>query len=143
MFDTVASVGILIPRDLPFTATNYITKTFRHAVSLDEHRAKFRSNLWHREVSDKTMEGVQAPTSGVFRTIWNKIKAPFVSIKLEEEKEQEEEWENAVADTEEEGEPTDVKEVWFAGCHCGENIRSPAYRFPLTRACRRWRWKRH
>ena len=45
--DTVNSVGI-IPRRLPFTTSNTIVRTFRHAVSLDEHRAKFKANLWNR-----------------------------------------------------------------------------------------------
>jgi uncharacterized protein (DUF2235 family) len=43
----VSSVG-LIPKTLPFAKTNNWVRTFRHAVSLDEHRAKFKANLWHR-----------------------------------------------------------------------------------------------
>ena len=45
--DTVNSVG-LIPRRLPFTTSNTVVNTFRHAVSLDERRAKFKANLWNR-----------------------------------------------------------------------------------------------
>lgn len=45
--DTVDSVG-LIPKRLPFTTSNTIVRTFRHAVSLDERRAKFKANLWNR-----------------------------------------------------------------------------------------------
>lgn len=45
--DTVNSVG-LIPRRLPFTTSNTIVRTFRHALSLDERRAKFKANLWNR-----------------------------------------------------------------------------------------------
>ena len=45
--DTVSSVG-LIPRRLPFTTSNTIIKTFRHALSLDERRAKFQPNFFHR-----------------------------------------------------------------------------------------------
>ncbi|CUA77721.1 putative protein YEL023C [Saccharomyces cerevisiae S288c] [Rhizoctonia solani] len=47
VWDTVSSVGVLVPRHLPFTKSNPIVKTFRHAVSLDERRAKFRHHLWH------------------------------------------------------------------------------------------------
>jgi uncharacterized protein (DUF2235 family) len=43
----VNSVGI-IPKRLPFTTSNTIVRTFRHAVSLDERRAKFKANLWNR-----------------------------------------------------------------------------------------------
>ncbi|KAK0487950.1 hypothetical protein IW261DRAFT_1548713 [Armillaria novae-zelandiae] len=46
VWDTVDSVGI-VPRRLPFTTSNTIIRTFRHAVSLDEHRAKFKANLWN------------------------------------------------------------------------------------------------
>ena len=45
--DTVNSVGV-IPRRLPFTTSNTVVCTFRHAVSLDERRAKFKPNLWNR-----------------------------------------------------------------------------------------------
>jgi len=45
--DTVNSVG-LVPRRLPFTTSNKVVKTFRHAVALDERRAKFKANLWNR-----------------------------------------------------------------------------------------------
>ncbi|KAG8746596.1 hypothetical protein FRC10_004448 [Ceratobasidium sp. 414] len=47
VWDTVSSVGLLWPRHLPFTTSNAIVKRFRHAVSLDEHRAKFKQNVWH------------------------------------------------------------------------------------------------
>src|ERR1700733_9234994 len=42
--DTVDAVG-LFPRRLPFTTSNTIVKTFRHALSLDERRAKYKANL--------------------------------------------------------------------------------------------------
>jgi len=45
--DTVDSVGI-IPKQLPFTGSNRIVRTFRHALSLDERRAKFKANMWNR-----------------------------------------------------------------------------------------------
>jgi len=45
--DTVNAVG-LVPRRLPFTTSNKVVKTFRHAVALDERRAKFKANLWNR-----------------------------------------------------------------------------------------------
>ena len=42
--DTVNSVG-LFPHRLPFTIANSGVRVYRHAVSLDEHRAKFMANL--------------------------------------------------------------------------------------------------
>ncbi|KAG8830510.1 hypothetical protein FRC18_007956 [Serendipita sp. 400] len=51
VWDTVASVGFLIPQKLPFTSSDTI-KTFRHAVSLDEHRTKWGVTLWEPEQED-------------------------------------------------------------------------------------------
>ena len=34
--ETVASVGVIMGRSLPFTTSNTTIKTFRHALSLDE-----------------------------------------------------------------------------------------------------------
>lgn len=47
VFDTVSSVGwVGSPISLPATHRNPDIATFRHAVSIDEHRAFFRSNLF-------------------------------------------------------------------------------------------------
>ncbi|THH01373.1 hypothetical protein EW026_g1303 [Hermanssonia centrifuga] len=67
VWDTVSSVGI-IGRSLPFTMQCRTLKTFRHAISADERRAKFKPNLF-RHPGDSPWQ-------------------------------------------------TDVREVWFAGCHC-------------------------
>ena len=46
--DTVCSVGIVPPsHTLPFTSSNTSIRYFRHAISLDEHRAKFKANYYH------------------------------------------------------------------------------------------------
>lgn len=50
VFDTVSAVGALFPRTLPFSADNHITRTFRHALSLDEHRAAFMPQPWERSI---------------------------------------------------------------------------------------------
>lgn len=47
LWDTVNSVGWLFdPFTLPFTMNNPSVSTVRHAISIDEHRAFFRQNLW-------------------------------------------------------------------------------------------------
>ncbi|KDQ18885.1 hypothetical protein BOTBODRAFT_103545 [Botryobasidium botryosum FD-172 SS1] len=46
-WDTVTSVGLLYPRRLPFTTSSESIVYFRHALALDERRAKFRPNLYH------------------------------------------------------------------------------------------------
>ncbi|KAG6810882.1 hypothetical protein H0H92_009974 [Tricholoma furcatifolium] len=68
VWDTVNSVG-LIPHRLPFTTSNTIVRTFRHAVSLDEHRAKFKANLWHRPTVTESTLGVQGQKPDVPETI--------------------------------------------------------------------------
>ena len=42
---SVSSFGLIIPLS---TTSNTVVNTFRHAVSLDERRAKFKANLWNR-----------------------------------------------------------------------------------------------
>lgn len=54
--DTVASVGI-IPKRLPFTKSNTAIKIFRHALSLDEHRAKFKANTYNRTTKEEAARG--------------------------------------------------------------------------------------
>ncbi|KAK0529982.1 hypothetical protein OC834_002949 [Tilletia horrida] len=50
LWDTVASVGV-IPRTLPFsTGTNESIRYFRHAIALDERRAKFKPTLWKQRL---------------------------------------------------------------------------------------------
>lgn len=56
------SVG-LIPKRLPFTTSNTIVRTFRHAVSLDERRAKFKANLWNRPTSNESDKGTHCRDS--------------------------------------------------------------------------------
>lgn len=69
LWDCVASVGI-IPRRLPFTKTssNRIGY-FRHAMALDEHRAKFKICRWVRQ--DKSQE---AEASSKLRSLRNKMR---------------------------------------------------------------------
>ncbi|KAF8958363.1 hypothetical protein BDZ97DRAFT_63466 [Flammula alnicola] len=50
VWDTVNSVGMITAKTLPFTATNQVVKTMRHAVALDERRARFRTNMWNSPI---------------------------------------------------------------------------------------------
>ncbi|KAI8981357.1 hypothetical protein BD414DRAFT_443685 [Trametes punicea] len=56
VWDTVCSVGI-IPHRLPFTASNTAIRTFRHALSLDERRAKFRANTYNHPTDWESKQG--------------------------------------------------------------------------------------
>ncbi|KAJ6530992.1 hypothetical protein DFH09DRAFT_1044739 [Mycena vulgaris] len=103
VWDTVNSVG-LIPRRLPFTTSNTIVRTFRHAVSLDERRAKFKPNLWNRpnekektlSISDQKAPEAKRPQHS------KKMSQHLMERKFSRDPTQ----------------PTDIDEVWFSGCHC-------------------------
>lgn len=118
------SVG-LFPRRLPFTTSNTIVHTFRHAVSLDERRAKFKANLWNRKenrledaASQSDIDTTQVPddanlaSGSVSKAKDKDSKKPklhrHASLKQLEKKH-----------SHNNGKPTNSKEVWFAGCHCG------------------------
>lgn len=47
----------MIPRELPFAKSNYLIRVFRHALSLDEHRAKFKANQWGRSTEEEEKLG--------------------------------------------------------------------------------------
>ncbi|KAJ7665096.1 hypothetical protein DFH06DRAFT_1186619 [Mycena polygramma] len=47
-WDSVNSVGMVDNIKLAHTATNGIVRTFRHALALDERRAKFKQNMWSK-----------------------------------------------------------------------------------------------
>ena len=56
------SVGVW-PKRLPFATSPTIIKTFRHALSLDERRVKFKATPWNRPNAKEAMLGVeQVPT---------------------------------------------------------------------------------
>ncbi|KAI1793368.1 hypothetical protein LXA43DRAFT_972022 [Ganoderma leucocontextum] len=68
VWETVASVGVIMGRTLPFTAANTTIKTFRHALSLDEHRVRFQPNLYHWGDADsssgnKSSDNTKIPVS--------------------------------------------------------------------------------
>ncbi|KAF4596096.1 hypothetical protein EYR38_007470 [Pleurotus pulmonarius] len=103
VWDTVDSVG-LIPRRLPFTTSNTIVRTFRHAVALDERRAKFKANHWNRpNAKEQTLS-----TSDRTRKAHKKhLNGTTPHLKALERKY-----------TKDHTRQTDIEEVWFAGCHC-------------------------
>ncbi|KAJ6500953.1 hypothetical protein C8R45DRAFT_820393 [Mycena sanguinolenta] len=103
VWETVNSVGIF-PRRLPFTTSNTIVRTFRHAVSLDERRAKFKANLWNRP-------NKQVETFGT-----SDQKAPQPKHSHPPKKMSRVQMEHRYS--RDRTQATDIDEVWFAGCHC-------------------------
>ncbi|KAF8962960.1 hypothetical protein BDZ97DRAFT_1920087 [Flammula alnicola] len=155
VWDTVDSVGI-IPKRLPFTTSNTIVRTFRHAVSLDERRAKFKANLWNRPNPEELKLGT-SPTNPATVTRQasfddlpesqskgkngksSNFKIRTTTIHKEDENDR-------VLNTlermysEKSERTTDIEEVWFAGCHCdiGGGSVSNKTRHSLARITLRW-----
>lgn len=135
VFDCVASVGF-VPRKLPFSSTpTSRTGHFRHAMALDEHRAKFKCCHWQRKDGTEYDNAEQnlpykpatngAQTNGAAKgtQLNGAPKAPQPNgttltrsaTQIEKEKEKAEAEKNARDDVK--GTETDVLEVWFMGCH--------------------------
>jgi len=155
VWDTVDSVG-LIPKRLPFTASNTIVRTFRHAIALDERRGKFRPNLWNLPHSPKeppregrpSLPGYSLHSSGKERARQLSKSPKQRHSPLRPSLEWDSVEDNQLSDYEEQysvhseinATPTDVKEVWFAGCHCdvgGGSVKN-ATRHSLARISLRW-----
>ena len=138
----MCSVG-LIPKRLPFVTNNTAIRTFRHAVSLDERRAKFKANLFNRPTAWEAQLGVQPgemPKPSIPATLaagtWNVDTIKTWVDKVGEDAAAETEAEEARHNQLESQysrdshglEETNVLEVWFSGCHCGAHI--PSIRTP-------------
>ncbi|KAH9985076.1 hypothetical protein BJV74DRAFT_878729 [Russula compacta] len=113
--DTVASVGVLIGRTLPFIGSNNMIKVFRQALSLDERRAMFRPNLYHRVVHPPV------PRPKKNRILLQKVAHalnPFKKTVLRRSPDTPHHPPSASNSSgEDAGIKTNVLEVWFAGCH--------------------------
>ncbi|PBK90885.1 hypothetical protein ARMGADRAFT_1014186 [Armillaria gallica] len=146
VWDTVDSVG-LVPKRLPFTASNTIIRTFRHALSLDENRAKFKANLWN----GPTVRGLKlstpksSPWSSRKNTVDSKSHKPRHIRRLESRIKWYPDYEKLLEKMEElhsspSSQPTNVEEVWFAGCHGdvgGGSVKNWT-RYSLSRIPLRW-----
>ncbi|KAK0221275.1 hypothetical protein IW262DRAFT_1296008 [Armillaria fumosa] len=147
VWDTVDSVG-LVPKQLPFTASNTIIRTFRHALSLDEHRAKFKANLWN--VPTARHLKWSTPKSSPWNSRKNTVDSSFHKRQHMHGLDSGIKWypqDDKVLQKMEElyslpsARPsTDVEEVWFAGCHCdvgGGSVQNST-RYSLSRIPLRW-----
>ncbi|KZV61060.1 hypothetical protein PENSPDRAFT_678653 [Peniophora sp. CONT] len=147
VFDTVASVGI-IPKRLPFVQSNNCIRFFRHAISLDEHRAKFKANHYQRTPDDQIHGAAGMPPSNPHRRprihrnhLYHhpeSSQAHGLAAKEDEHMDENDfdEREGVNGSRWE----TNVKEVWFAGVHCdvGGGSVPNGTRHSLARIPLRW-----
>ncbi|KIK82658.1 hypothetical protein PAXRUDRAFT_832164 [Paxillus rubicundulus Ve08.2h10] len=163
VWDTVQSTGVLVNRVLPFTDSNTAIRVFRQALALDEHRSRFRPDLYHwpapdiDDGSEETLLSIAQRAVGLGKALIQKfeaMKSVIVGINRRERKGttstlevdrhqtndhgaltkrtgETEDVARVPGDeiiseapqsalefvTEESSTPTDVLEVWFAGCH--------------------------
>lgn len=134
VFDSVASVGF-IPRTLPLSSTPHNKpRYFRHAMALDERRAKFKVARYqdrdHIEPpsNSTSIAELHEQKDGLVRRFSPSLGADDIS-----EKERVVERTRAV-------QPTDTDEVWFAGCHAdvGGGAVSNDTRHKLSQIPLRW-----
>jgi len=95
----------MIPKRLPFTTFNTHVKAFRHALALDEHRVRFKPNFFNRPTREEISLGLK----------WGELpkKVDDKPHRRKTLRELERQY------TRGGNHETDVKEVWFSGCHCG------------------------
>ncbi|EJC98129.1 uncharacterized protein FOMMEDRAFT_114985 [Fomitiporia mediterranea MF3/22] len=130
VWDTVASTGIITTQDLPFTTNNSMIKTFRHALSLDERRAKFVPTFWTLSTPQppKPKPGLGASPAAVASSAKSFGKASEAANHPEGASDADASWwrfgkgevngvHSAFSSQESNLDTTDVKQVWFAGCH--------------------------
>ncbi|KAI0269949.1 hypothetical protein BC834DRAFT_967664 [Gloeopeniophorella convolvens] len=129
VWDTVASVGIVKSRTLPFVATNTTVKTFRQALSLDERRAKFRPSHYQRPAPNAPPAMVSRAQTAVdlFASPFSSFRRHYKKVKEAIERTRETRFPSEAPSSEASlGFTTNAKEVWFAGDHCdvgGGNAR--------------------
>ncbi|WPH03577.1 Hypothetical protein R9X50_00645900 [Acrodontium crateriforme] len=159
VWDCVASVGF-IPRKLPFSSTpTSKTGHFRHAMALDEHRAKFKISPWVRkdrkpDINSSNATVIPKPQHlpHLHEALHKLDETPQHALsngsvsktdKKEEKrrKKNESEFERQ-ARLEHNGKTveTDVLEVWFTGCHAdvGGGAVANEERHMLSRIPLRW-----
>lgn len=78
--DTVGSLGV-VPKVLPVTTARTLTRTFRHAVSLDERRSRFEMTLW--ELPSKTESHLDNLSAECIETdveeVWFTVRCMLIS----------------------------------------------------------------
>ncbi|KAF8799361.1 hypothetical protein BYT27DRAFT_7120961 [Phlegmacium glaucopus] len=146
VWDTVSSVGVLSSRTLPFTNSNSAIRVFRHALSLDEHRTKFRPNYYHRSAPRPPATKLDLEHATSMKA--SSSSTPSVTEQAEVEKKKRKFWSFLRSNSKQvkqsyamgAEEPEDVMEVWFSGCHSdvGGGVLSNDIKQSLANITLRW-----
>jgi hypothetical protein len=145
VWDTVNSVGV-IPRRLPFTKANDNIRYFRHALSLDERRVRFKANYFNRATEEDLKRGVkrhEMPRSIKKIHVSLPVHASLPKV-IKQYSNGHHHHEPSLPQLEQQYsqtiDQTDVEEVWFAGVHCdvGGGSVENGTRNSLARISLRW-----
>lgn len=93
VWDTVSSYGWFFnPTSFPHTASNPSCVTIRHAIAIDERRAFFRQNLFHKaapqDLRERWFPGVHSDVGGGYQLSEGGLWRPAFEWMLEEATEQ-------------------------------------------------------
>ncbi|KIO28603.1 hypothetical protein M407DRAFT_22189 [Tulasnella calospora MUT 4182] len=140
----IPALPMLSLEQLPFIDSDTIISRFRHALALDERRVDFMPSLWHKHPSHPhaakhdldsgtavsgtatgsqlphTVRGLLSLPKGVLMSLPKRVLSSIMILMRGPAKLRgDENPENDPDDDSEyhHGQPTDVQEVWFAGCH--------------------------
>ncbi|OAX37706.1 hypothetical protein K503DRAFT_742348 [Rhizopogon vinicolor AM-OR11-026] len=117
VWDTVSSVGIIYPRRLPLTDANESIKFFRHALSLDERRVRFKPSTWHWKCPN-TKDKCRVKHDEMPHSFWrNLLKRQDNQDNINNNKSHHHDQCQSLPE-QRVGEVNLVEEVWFAGHHC-------------------------
>ncbi|KAH9979975.1 hypothetical protein BGW80DRAFT_1514339 [Lactifluus volemus] len=139
VWDTVASVGLFSNRTLPFVGTNNTIRVFRQALSLDECRAKFCPNLYHRPVV--TPSPARPRNRPLYERIWKALKGVTRPRRSRDTPHSVHDLESRLPRHRTKLEfKKDVKEVWFAGAHSdvGGGLVDDMEKYALSNIPLRW-----
>lgn len=138
VFDSVASVGF-IPRTLPLSSTPKNKPAyFRHAMALDERRAKFKVARYQRR--DRIIDPAQQQHHHSLAAAHEQPEGPVrtFSADLGVDKLTPDDSNPYTAHETKPVQDTNILEVWFAGCHAdvgggavGNDVRHKLSQIPL------------
>ncbi|OJA19282.1 hypothetical protein AZE42_04487 [Rhizopogon vesiculosus] len=117
VWDTVSSVGIIYPRRLPLTDANESVKLFRHALSLDECRVRFKPSTWHWKCPN-TKDKCWVEHNEMPHSFWrNLLKRQDNQDNVDSNRSHHHDQCQFLPE-QQVGEANPVEEVWFSGHHC-------------------------
>ena len=111
----------MVPKHFAFSTSNNTVEHFRHAIALDEHRVKFIPSYFTGGETEKEKKERKARERDESVTVsgYNEAVSEETPLMIEERTASESSFKFEKYVNKTSGQVTDVKEVFFAGAHCG------------------------